>query len=288
MLRGANVKKLLFLFALFVLACRPAAGQSQQAIRVRCGGNNYTDSKGQVWQADYGYNGGWAGTPVATTIGGTTDQSLYQTGRYAAQQSASTMTYTFPVASGSYHVNLYFAETYKPVQKVGGRVFNVKMQGVTMFQNLDIYAAAGANASLVKGADVVATGGNITIEFDSITQVAKVDAIEITQSATAPQLNLTFVYPDGSPVVGTLNYQIAPAAGGTSLAGTQPLNSGQVTCLLLTSPQLLGLAGTLNVNLSLVDTTGRTLWQLTVTMNPSSTNFTAVQSSTLQVVVQKS
>ena len=171
-----------------------ATAQSQQPIRVNCGGNNYTDSKGQLWKADYGYDSGWAGNPVTATIAGTTNQSLYQTGRYA-QALGSVMKYSFPVAPGSYHVNLYFAETYPGAEKIGGRVFNVKLQGASTFQNLDIFAAAGANAALVKGADILATDGNVTIELDSIVQVAKIDAIEITQTLAMPPLNLNFVYP---------------------------------------------------------------------------------------------
>ena len=282
------MKKFLFFSLLMIFAVRRVEGQSQQAIRIHCGGNAYTDSKGQAWQADAGYNGGIAGKQVSSIISGTTDQILFQTGRYGST-TGSVIKYNFPVAAGTYHVNLYFAETYQPASKIGGRVFNVKLQGNTMFQNLDIYAAAGANTALVKGADILASDGNITIELDSIVQVAKIDSIEITPSVTMPQLNLTFVYPDGSPVVGTLNYQIAPATGGsgTPLGGSQPLVSGQATCFLITSPQVLGLAGTLNVSLNLTDSNGRTLWQVVLTLNPSSANFSAVQSSTLQVVVQK-
>jgi hypothetical protein len=141
---------------------------------------------------------------------------------------------------------------------------------------------------LVKGANVLVTDGTLTIELDSITQLAKIDAIEITQSVATPQLNLSFVYPDGTPVAGSLNYTVTSGApGGTSLNGNQPLNSGHATCLLIASPSLLGLLGSLHVNLSLTDTAGHTLWQVAMTLNPSNANFTAVQSSTLQVIVQK-
>jgi len=281
------VKKLLSVLLLFGSASLPAAAQNQLPIRVNCGGNSYTDSKGQLWKADYGYDSGWAGTPVTATIAGTADQSLYRTGRYA-QTLGSVMKYSFPVAPGSYHVNLYFAETYLGAEKVGGRTFNVKLQGATTFQNLDIFAAVGANAALVKGADILVTNSTVTIELDSVVQVAKIDAIEITQTLAMPQLNLNFVYPDGTPVAGTLNYNVTSgSAGGTVLAGNQPLNSGLVTCLLISSPKLLGLVGTMNINLSLTDTAGHSLWQITLSLNPATANFTAVQSSTLQVIVQK-
>lgn len=276
----------LIIFLFLAAAFEPAFAQTQNAIRVNCGGPAYTDTKGQVWQADSGYNSGFTGS-VTTNIAGTTNPKLDQTARYAAA-SGQALIYSFPVATGSYHVNLYFAETYPYAQKVGGRVFNVKLQGNTAFQNLDVFATVGANTELVKGADILATGGTVTIELDSIVQVAKIDAIEITQSVGTPQLNLSFVYPDGTPVAGTLNYTVTSGlSGGMNLSGNQPLNSGHATCLLISSPTLLGLLGTLHANLSLTDTAGHTLWAIALTLNPSSANFTAVQSSTLQVIVQK-
>ena len=285
------MKKFLFIFPLLAAATLPAAAQSQAPIRIDCGGSSYTDAKGQAWQPDYGYNSGRTAT-TNISVAGTTDPKLYQSNRYVGPNS-KTLVYSFPAISGLYHVNLYFAETNPTLQRVGARVFNVKIEGDVTFPNLDIYAAAGANTALVKSADVMVSDGNMTIEFDDVVQSAEISAIEITQTVAMPPLRLTFVYPDGSAVAGSLNYQVSPvttavgAPAGAGLTGSQPLVAGQATCLLLASPQLLGLAGTLNVNLSLTDTAGHTLWQLAMTLNPSNANFLAVQSSTLQVVVQK-
>ncbi len=49
----------------------------------------------------------------------------------------------------------------------------------------------------------------------------------------------------------------------------------------------MGISAQFTVNLSLADTAGHTLWQLTVAMNPAQVNIGAVQSSALNVVVQK-
>ena len=277
------MKKFCLLMGLLVLGSRPAAAQTQTAIRINCGGVAYTDAKTQVWQADKGYGGGLVSS-IAATVAGTTDQKLYQNGRYTSNLTTP-LVYSFPVAAGSYHVNLYFAETFGGAQKIGGRVFNVKMQGNAVFQNLDIYAAAGANTALVKSANIIVTDGTATIEFDSLVNNAKVNAIEITQTVGAPELKLNFMYPDGTPVNGTLNYNIVTT--GSTMGGKQPLASGQATCLLVASPQLLGLVGTMNVNLSLTDTAGHSLWQITLSLNPATANFTSVQSSSLNVVVQK-
>ena len=277
------MKKFCLLMGLMVAASWPAAAQTQPPIRINCGGKAYTDAKAQVWQADGGYNGGIVSS-ITATVAGTTNQALYQNGRYTSSLTTP-LVYSFPVATGSYHVNLYFAETFAGAQKVGGRIFNVKMQGSPVFQNLDIYAAVGANTALVKGTDIVVTDGRATIEFDSLVNNAKVNAIEITQNVGAPELKLNFMYPDGTPVSGTLNYNIATAS--STMGGKQPLASGQATCLLVASPQLLGLVGVMNVNLSLTDTAGHSLWQITLSLNPASADFASVQSSSLNVVVQK-
>jgi len=49
----------------------------------------------------------------------------------------------------------------------------------------------------------------------------------------------------------------------------------------------MGISTQFTVNLSLMDTAGHLLWQLTVAMDPSQVNLGAVQSSALNVVVQK-
>jgi len=71
------------------------------------------------------------------------------------------------------------------------------------------------------------------------------------------------------------------------LGGSSPLSNGQVTCVLFASPQALGLVGQFQLNLSLTDDAGHTLWQVGMTMDPTSVNFADVQSSSLHVVVQK-
>lgn len=261
----------------------PAAAQTQAPIRVNCGGSAYTDSKGQAWEADTGFNTGSAFS-TSTSISGTSDPTLFQTGR--TNGSTAPMIYAFPVPNGNYHVNLYFAETFNRMSSVGRRVFTVKMQGNTVFPNLDIFAAAGADAALVEGIDIVVSNGQADIEFDNVVRSALIDAIEILPiSNTSPAMSLDFVYPDGSAVSGTLSYTISSSL--LSFRGSVPLVNGQAQCTLLTSPAVLGLNTQFQVNLSLTDSSGRALWQLTLGMNPSQVNLGAVQSSTVKVVVQK-
>jgi len=265
------------------LLCFPKGAQAQQPIRVRCGGSNYTDSKGQVWQADTDYNTGSAFTSN-DPISGTPDPALYQTGRN--NTSNTPLIYTFPVANGNYHVNLYFAETYNKMFHVGSRVFSVKLQNAPAFSNLDVFASAGADAALVEGTDVVVSNESVTIEFDNVVSSARINAIEILPvSNTAPTLSLNFLYPDGTAVAGNLSYTITSNL--LSFRGSVPLVNGRAQSTLLTSPAVLGLNVGFQVNLSLTDTAGNVLWQFTLGMNPSQINLGAVQSSALTVVVQK-
>jgi hypothetical protein len=258
----------------------PAAAQ-QQPIRVHCGGGAYTDSKGQLWKADYGFSGG-ATYSLASPIKGTPDPALFEYLRYNVGPS---LVYSFPVVNGPYHVNLLFAEIYDPLDKVGGRVFNVKMQGRTVFKNVDVFAEAGADAALIKGTEVQVSNGKLTIEFDNVVQNAVVSAIEILPGHGGPELSLNFQYPDGTPVAGTLAYVISSSL--VTFKGSTPLTNGLAQAMLFTSPSALGISAQFHVNLSLTDTAGHVLWQLDLGMNPASINLGAVQSSSLNVIVQR-
>jgi hypothetical protein len=281
------VRKIFCVLAFIVALCFPKEILAQQPIRVHCGGAAYTDSKGQVWLPDTGYYAGPTSTySTASPVSGTADPKLFQSERYIS--GSTPMIYSFPVANGAYHVNLLFAEVYAPLDIVGGRVFNVKIQGNLVFSAMDIFAAAGANTALVKGADVVVQNGVLSIEFDSVVQNAKVDGIEILPSVAAPSgppLTLNFKYPDGTPVSGTLGYVVTSSL--LSFQGSAPLNNGQAQCIIYANPSALGISAQFTVNLNLTDTAGHTFWQLTVAMDPSQVNLAAVQSSALNVVVQK-
>jgi hypothetical protein len=266
-----------------------AVAQAQtQAIRVKCGGPAYTDSKGQAWSADKDFNSGSV-SAFGGPVSGTTDPTLFQFGRLVGDTGP--LVYSFPVANGSYHANLYFAELNNSDASVGARVFNVKVEGTTVLQNFDIFKTVGANTALIKGVDFAVTNGAATIELDDIPGFdrGKIAAIEITSNATStgtsPTLTLNFTYPDGTPVSGTLNYAVSNSS--LKLSGNVPLTNGQATCMLFTSPQALGLTGQFNVTLSLTDTASHSLWQITLSMDPTSVSFGSVESSTLNVVVQK-
>lgn len=255
---------------------------AQTPIRVNCGGPGYTDSRGQAWQADFGFTGGAAETSK-NSVAGTEDPTLFQEYRWNPGG------YSFKVPDGQYQVNLYFDESNAQAERISGRVFNVSVQRAVVFPELDIFANAGANAALIKSTNTSVTNGTLTIGFTRVAgQYPEISAIEIlplSNATTGPALTLNFTYPDGSPVAGTLNYTVSSSL--LSFQGSQPLVNGVAQCQLFANPSSMGISAQFQVSLSLVDTSGHTLWQMSLGMNPAEVNLGSVQSSSLNVVVQK-
>jgi len=276
------VKKFLCLMLFGLGVCVSAMAQTPAPIRVNCGGPKYTDSKGNVWQADFGFKEGKSITNAAA-VAGTPDPALFATYHWDPG------TYSFQVPDGKYQVNLYFAEGTPIDEKIGARIFDVSVQGADVFPKFDIFSEAGANAALIKTSAATVTNGTLTIAFkyDSGSE-PMVNAIEIlpaNQAFSGPTLTLSFKYPDGSPVVGALNYAVTSSL--LSFKGTQALVNGLAEADLFANPSAMGISAQFQVTLSLTDTAGRTLWQMNLGMNPAQVNLGSVQSSALNVIVQK-
>src|SRR5258708_12015922 len=95
----------------FVAAlCFPKGILAQSPIRVNCGGASYTDSKGQVWQADAGFNWGNISS-IPATLSATSDHGLYHQGRYNPNFTPD-IPYSFPIPPAPFPFNLYFPLTY--------------------------------------------------------------------------------------------------------------------------------------------------------------------------------
>ena len=84
-------------------------------------------------------------------------------------------------------------------------------------------------------------------------------------------MTLSFKYPDGSAVTGTLNYAVASSL--LSFNGSQPLVNGLAECDLFANPSAMGISAQFQVTLSLTDTGGHILWQINLGMNPAQVNL---------------
>jgi len=153
--------------------------QIPQVVRINVGGAGFTDSHGRFWEADRGYNTGSVST-YTSAIAGTDDDVLYQTERWDAD-GAPELQYGIAVPNGTYLVRLHFAENYARNFVVGARVFDVDLEGVRAFENVDVFKEAGARTALVKSASVNVNDGKVDIVLRHQAQNPIIDAIEIIQ-----------------------------------------------------------------------------------------------------------
>lgn len=138
------------------------------------------------YAADTLFSGGGTysnSNPIDTTaVINPAPTAVYQSERHG------NFTYTFPDlnAGGSYQVRLHFAEIFH--NAVGIRVFNVSINGTQVLTNYDVYAAAGAkNKAIIEEFAVTANaGGQIVVQYTSVTDNALVSGIEILNSPTVP------------------------------------------------------------------------------------------------------
>ncbi|MCH7408123.1 malectin domain-containing carbohydrate-binding protein [Belliella sp. DSM 111904] len=155
--------------------------------RVNCGGPDFTDSFGHLWQADVPLSGENSWGSVSWTadfddlppfyasqrrtfdpIQGTRDWGLFQTFRFGRDK----LKYKFPVESGTYWITFYFVE---PWYGTGGsmdskswRVFDVGVNGKTVLKDLDIFSELGHDHALKKTVKVEVTSGEIVIDFTGV------------------------------------------------------------------------------------------------------------------------
>jgi len=201
--------------------------------RINAGGvAEYTDSAGNVWSADTGFNTGAIGTPYKY-IAGTNDQALFHRNRYDVDPMPELM-YQFNVPNGNYMVKLYFAETYSPLYANGSRVFDVAIEGNIVWSNLDVFAqAGGAEKMLMKSTEVLVGDGELNIEFrHGLADHPMISAIEImansndTQPPSVPT-GLTATATNAGQI--ELNWIPSTDSGGGTVAGYKIYRDGNAT-----------------------------------------------------------
>jgi hypothetical protein len=268
------VKGLVCFLSFLFLVCLPVAAQTQQTIRVNAGGPAYSDSKGHSWSADYGFNTGTlSNSAPKVTVSGTPDPTLFKSARVGTSSGAD-LQYQFAVSNGLYNVNLYFAETY--FTAASQRVFDVQMQGTTVFAALDIFATAGLDHALVKSATVSVTNGQLIIRFAHrpYGNVPVVAALEILPGSSSSSLQFsTSSLPAGQ--VGASYSTMVQATGGTTPYHWS-ISSG-------TLPAGLTLAAGTGIITGTPTTSGSYTFTAKVTDSTSPTAQTATKSLTITV-----
>ena len=148
-------------------------------IRVNAGGGAYTDSQGNVWSADTGFNTG-SSYSDPRPISGTPAPVLYQSEHY----SRGPFQYQFNVPNGTYAVNLKFAEIY--FTSGGHRIFDVALNGQTVLPKFDPAAVGGAFTAVDRRFPVTVTNGQIVIQLTAVADLPTISAIEIVPQTFTP------------------------------------------------------------------------------------------------------
>jgi hypothetical protein len=159
-----------------IVAKREAAapGTPAAAIRIKAGSSApFTDSSGNVWQADQGFDGGDIIERPDLAIANTKDAGLFQSEHYSMDS------FSTKVPNGKYVAKLYFAETYDGITGPGQRVFSFNVQGHE-FKDFDVWVKAGGpNRAYIETVPVEVTDGTFKITFTSNVENPQINAIEI-------------------------------------------------------------------------------------------------------------
>lgn len=133
-------------------------------VAVNAGGEEVVGTNGITYAADRGYAaGGWgydgasSSRSTSADIAGTDDVARFQDARTGMSA------YRFDVPNGTYQVTLDFAEL--SVQRAGGRVFSVALEGATVIADLDLVAEAGYRTAHSLTFEVAVTDGRLDVEF---------------------------------------------------------------------------------------------------------------------------
>jgi len=168
-----------YIFAIQPTACKPEPPVVKHAIN--SGGSGYTSAgSGIAYDADRDFSGGDTFSANGD-IGGTAEDTLYVTERNAGLDQS--FSYNLPVTVGkSYRITIKLAEIWHKVDNVNKqRVFDVLVEGQTVFNDVDIYDLVGPRAALDLEHTYVAKDGTLDIKFQNFLQKAKVSAILVEE-----------------------------------------------------------------------------------------------------------
>ena len=152
----------------------PAPAAMQSVVRIKAGSSApFTDSSGNVWQAEKGFDGGDVIEREGIEIANTKDAGLYRSEHYGMSS------FSCDVPNGKYLAKLHFAETFDGITGAGQRVFTFNAQGHE-FKDFDVYVkAGGSNRAYMETVPVEVTNGKFTITFTSNIENPQINAIEL-------------------------------------------------------------------------------------------------------------
>lgn len=160
-----------------------------QAVRINCGGPEYTAVDGTTFAADDHYTDGNTYSQ-SDPIANTNDDELYQTERYG-----DGFQYDIPVVNGTYNVHIHLAEIYWETEadtgsgwgsQEEGRRFTLEIEGSPLVEDYDLYADVGHDVATVQVRRGIAVTDTVTITGTATLDNAKINAIEVVPSSISP------------------------------------------------------------------------------------------------------
>ncbi len=151
------------------------SADKRPTIRIKAGSDEkYTDSAGNEWLADEGFEGGETiARDPDLKIENTKDPDLYRSERYSMES------FSQDLPNGKYQIRLHFAETFDEITGPGGRIFSFSVNGHE-FKDFDVAEkAGGVLRAYVEKVDVDVTDGKLTITFTPDVQNPQINGIEI-------------------------------------------------------------------------------------------------------------
>jgi hypothetical protein len=132
-----------------------------------------TDSAGNVWLPDQGFEGGDVVDRPDLEIANTKEPALYRSEHYSMDS------FSWKLPNGKYTVKLHFCETYDGIEGPGQRVFSFNVGGHE-FKDFDVWAKAGGpRKAYVETVSVDVADGKLNIRFTSNIENPQINAIEI-------------------------------------------------------------------------------------------------------------
>ena len=113
-----------------------------------------------------------------------TPEAVFQSERWDPP-SGQEMQWDFAVTPGKVEVRLFFAEIYSGAQSVGGRTFDVSIEGQQVLDNYDVFADVGADAGVVKSF-IVTSDANLDIDFSHVQENPALKGIQILTAGSSP------------------------------------------------------------------------------------------------------
>jgi hypothetical protein len=145
---------------------------------LNAGGDAFLAANGVEYAADTFDNGRAFSTRA--DIAGTTDDSLYQTEKWA-----KTLSYETEVTNGTYDVELNLAEFWGGAQTAGKRVIDIYIEDELVFNDLDLADDAGFQTALDLVGQVTVEDGSLSIRATGEVQNAKLAGFAIWESEGA-------------------------------------------------------------------------------------------------------